>query len=68
MSERSSTCGTSSERIEKAPKIMVYWALQPEIDEKCGLDTRQNKTPVHEEGQGEQGEATIKPFPVTIYQ
>jgi len=38
MRERRHTCGTSSDRIEKAPKIVVDCALQPDTGEKCGLD------------------------------
>ena len=37
MRERSSTCGTSSERIEKATKVVEVCALQPDTGEKCGL-------------------------------
>ncbi len=37
MSERRHTCGTSRERIEKAPEIVVVCALQPDSGEKVGL-------------------------------
>ena len=33
-------CVGRRERIEKAPKVMVYWALQPEIGEKSGVRVR----------------------------
>jgi len=39
MSERRHTCGTSSEQIEKAPKNVVFRALQPDTGETCGLET-----------------------------
>jgi len=38
MRERRHTCGTSSERIEKTPKVVVVRALQPDTGEKYGLD------------------------------
>ncbi|RLE36666.1 MAG: hypothetical protein DRJ61_00325 [Acidobacteria bacterium] len=38
MRERRHTCGTSSERIEKTPKVGVVRALQPDTGEKCGLE------------------------------
>ncbi len=36
--ERRHTCGTSSERIEKSPKVVVFCALQPDTGEKAGLE------------------------------
>ncbi|RLE27907.1 MAG: hypothetical protein DRJ61_16995 [Acidobacteria bacterium] len=41
MRERRHTCGTSSERIEKTPKVVVVRALQPDTGEKYGLGSFQ---------------------------
>ncbi len=39
MRERRRTVCTLSERIEKAPKIVVFRTLQQDTSEKCGLDS-----------------------------